>query len=264
MFVRLLHPRWWGVHLLAVVLVAAAAWLGSWQYDAWQTRRVAEAIDLTQAAPEPLAEALGPGDGFPGDKLGQPVEVRGVWQPADTVYVTGRTGGDDEREGVWVVTPMLVDGQNASLLVVRGWAENQTLAPSTPEEEARVIGWLQPSDGSGATDPDPADDLLPALRVGEVLQRVDGDLYSAYAVVTGDTVEAGLQPATLEQLPPAGRFTALRNFLYALEWWVFGLFAAFIWWRFVRDGVEAERAVEAVAAAGSANGPPEDAVLSET
>lgn len=256
MFVRLLHPRWWGVHLLAVVLVAAAGWLGSWQYDAWQTRRAAEAIDLTQIAPEALADVLGPDDSFPGDKVGQPVEVQGVWQPAETVYVTGRTGGDDEREGVWVVTPLLVDGQDASLLVVRGWAEKRDQSPPAPDAEARVTGWLQPSDGSAATDPDPADDLLPALRVGEVLQRVDGDLYSAYVVVTGDTVEAGLQAVTLEELPPAGRFTALRNLLYALEWWVFGLFAAFIWWRFVRDDVEAERAAESAAL--------DDAVLWQT
>ena len=45
----------------------------------------------------------------------------------------------------------------------------------------------------------------------------------------------GLEPASLDQLPQAGRFTAVRNLLYAFEWWVFGLFAAFIWWRWVRD-----------------------------
>ena len=27
----------------------------------------------------------------------------------------------------------------------------------------------------------------------------------------------------------------MRNLLYALEWWVFGGFAVFIWWRYVRD-----------------------------
>ena len=31
------------------------------------------------------------------------------------------------------------------------------------------------------------------------------------------------------------RRSAWRNLLYALEWWVFGAFAAFVWWRFVRD-----------------------------
>jgi len=26
-----------------------------------------------------------------------------------------------------------------------------------------------------------------------------------------------------------------RNAAYALQWWVFGLFAAYMWWRMVRD-----------------------------
>ena len=30
----------------------------------------------------------------------------------------------------------------------------------------------------------------------------------------------------LDQLPDVGRFTALRNLLYAIEWWFFGAFAA--------------------------------------
>jgi len=46
---------------------------------------------------------------------------------------------------------------------------------------------------------------------------------------------SGLEPADLEQLPDPSRFTAVRNLLYAIEWWVFGAFAAFIWWRYVRD-----------------------------
>ena len=32
----------------------------------------------------------------------------------------------------------------------------------------------------------------------------------------------GLPAADLDQLPEAGRFTALRNLLYGVEWWVFG------------------------------------------
>ena len=72
-----------------------------------------------------------------------------------------------------------------------------------------------------------------------MLQRLDRDLYGGYAVVS-EGVEDGLAVATLEQLPPAGRFTALRNLLYALEWWVFGLFAAFVWWRHLRDQLAAE------------------------
>ena len=39
---RLLHPRYWGNHLLVVVRSPRSA-SGVWQYDAWQARRAAEA-----------------------------------------------------------------------------------------------------------------------------------------------------------------------------------------------------------------------------
>ncbi len=250
--VRLLAPRYWGAHLLALVLVATAAWLGFWQLDAWQTRRADEATDRTAVAAVPLADVFGPDDPFPGDRVGRPVEVAGTWLPEDTVYVSGRTGGAADADGVWVVTPVAVDGGDAALLVVRGWAADPASAPAAPTGRAELVGLLQPGDGSTEVDADPADDVLPALRVTDVLQRLDVDLYGGYVVSTDP--EPGLAAATVEQLPPAGRFTALRNLLYALEWWVFGAFAAFIWWRHVRDQLAAE------ALAGSAEA---DAVPSE-
>jgi hypothetical protein len=45
--------------------------------------------------------------------------------------------------------------------------------------------------------------------------------------------------------------TKLRNILYAIEWWVFGGFAVFLWWRWVRD--ELDRARD-----GAATGEPAD------
>jgi hypothetical protein len=98
-------------------------------------------------------------------------------------------------------------------------------------------------------DDDPTDDVLPQLRTADVIQHVDQDLYGAYAVVAdrvapgdwpvGDAATndgtAGLVTADLAQLPDAGRFTALRNLLYAIEWWFFGAFAVFVWWRWTQD-----------------------------
>jgi len=68
---RLLHPRYWGYHLVVVVALVAAGLLGLWQYHGWQERRTAEARDLTQVAPIPLADAIGPDDPFPGEYVGQ-------------------------------------------------------------------------------------------------------------------------------------------------------------------------------------------------
>lgn len=251
-----LAPRFWAVHLLAVVLVAAAALLGYWQYDAWQERRAAEAADLTLREPIPLDDALGPDDPFPGDKVGQPVVIDGRWVPEGTVYVSGRE--HDGEPGYWAVTPLAVgpDGADdgSAIPVVRGWTPSPEAAPDPPTGPAELVGWLQPPEGSGARDPDPTDDVLPQVRIADLVQHVDRDLYGAYAVVADEVAPGawpigedavnpgtdGLEQATLEQLPDAGRFTALRNFLYALEWWVFGLFAVFIWWRYLQDTRAAE------------------------
>jgi cytochrome oxidase assembly protein ShyY1 len=225
-----LAPRlWWG-HVLALVLVVAAATLGWWQVEAWQDRRDAEARDLTRAEPVPLAEVLGPDDRFPGDRVGQPVTVSGTWLADGTVFVSDR-----EREGVdgyWMVTPLGLD-DGAAIPVVLGWVADPGSAPATPAGAADVVGWLQPPQGTGAVDDDPSDNVLPQLRTADLVQLVDRDLYGAYAVARDGV--AGLPAADLDQLPEASRFTALRNLLYGVEWWVFGGFALFIWWRWVRD-----------------------------
>ena len=38
-----------------------------------------------------------------------------------------------------------------------------------------------------------------------------------------------------------GRSPGWRNLAYAIEWWIFGAFALFLWWRFVRDAVAPRR-----------------------
>ena len=174
----LLTPRMLGAHLLALVAMGAAVALGLWQYDAWQQRRSAEAVDLTQEAPVPLTDVIGPSDGFPGDRVGQPVTLAGTWVPDATVLVSGRLR--DGVDGFWVVTP--VEVADAAVPVVRGWVASVDDAPAPPTGGADLVGWLQPPEGSGAVDQDPTDDVFPQLRVADLVQRLDGDVYSAYAV----------------------------------------------------------------------------------
>ena len=233
----LLSPRFWGVHLLAVACVVVAGLLGAWQYDAWQERRAAEAADLTQLEPIPLADAMGPDDPFPGDRVGQPVNIEGTWVSEGTVFVSGRE--HDGRGGYWVVTPLAIAAPDGPAIpVVRGWVRSPDSAPAPPTGPAELVGWLQPPEGSTVDDEDPDDDVLPQLRIADLVQRVDQDLYGAYAVLTRPT--DGLEPADLDQLPEVGRFTALRNLLYAVEWWFFGAFALFVWVRWLRDEAGAD------------------------
>lgn len=248
----LLSPRMVGVHVLALVAVAAAVALGLWQYDAWQTAREAQAVDLANEAPKPLQRVLAPDQPYPGDAVGQPVEFTGTWLPDETFYVAGREHGD--RRGYWVVTPVAVEAATSgnaaapAILVVRGWSSDAGVVAG-PTGTVDITGWLQPSEGSGAPDTDPHDDVFPELRVASVVQRVDRDLYGGYVireVSTGSTSGglAGLEPVTPASLPEPSTFTSIRNLLYAGEWWVFGGFAAFIWWRWCRDAIHAAREPE--------------------
>lgn len=224
-----------GAHLLALAAVGSAGWLGYWQYDAWQERRAADAIDLTHDEPRPLADVMGPDDPFPGDQLGRPVTVAGTWVPDSTVFVSGREHEGDE--GYWVVTSLAVgtsgDADAPALPVVRGWTPAPDDAPAPPTGTTELVAWLQVPEGTGEADDDPSDDVLPQVRTADLIQHVDQDLYGAYAVA--QEPEPGLTAAELEQLPEVGAFSALRNLLYAIEWWFFGLFAAFIWWRWITE-----------------------------
>lgn len=237
-----LHPRYWAVHLLALACVAAAVALGYWQYDAWHAKRDAAARDLSQIPALPLTQVMGPDDPFPGKYVGQPVALRGTWEPDGTILISGR-----ERNGVdgyWVVTPLEVGPGTAELMVVRGWAASRTDVPAAPRGAAELTGWLQPAEGTGAVDDDATDDVLPQLRIADALHHVSGDLYGAYAVAQpaiatagSNTGTEGLERAELDQLPPSPRFTAIRNLFYAIEWWFFAGFAVFMWWRWLSDDV---------------------------
>lgn len=248
----LLRPRYWAGHLTMVVCVGVALVLGLWQLDAWQTRREDAARDLTNAPPVPLTSLMDGDSPFPGRDLGRPVSFDGKWLADSTFFVADRYL--DGRKGHWAVVPVVVDGGTSAVPVVLGWsAEPGTVRPSG---EVQVTGWLQATEGSGPLDEDPADNLIPTMRLASLVEHVDVDLYSAYVVASNivtrvpvgsnqgangveDLVTIG--PA---EIPEVSGFTALRNFLYAVEWWVFGAFALFVWVRWCRDSLEVPAADE--------------------
>jgi cytochrome oxidase assembly protein ShyY1 len=263
----LLAPRLWGLHLLAVLATTAAVLLGLWQYGVWQTHREDKTASLVHEAPQPLDGVLTADQAFPAAAVGRPVTFSGRWLPQDTFYVADRELRG--RTGLWVVTPVEVCDRGGScagrpaILVVRGWTPRRAQAPAAPTGAVRVTGWLQPGEGSGSADPDPTDDVLPQLRIADVVQRVDQDLYGGYVVAkkevsASSTSRDGLEPVTPASLPKPDTSTALRNLLYALEWWVFGGFAVFLWVRWCRDELERDRDDHGTAGSLEPAGRPEE------
>lgn len=269
-----LAPRFWGAHLLALVLVAAAGALGVWQFESWQGHREAKATDLSTLTPMTLDEVFGSDDPFPGDKVGQPTVVSGAWVPGSTVYVEGRAHAGEP--GYWVVTFLGISGpDDPALPVVRGWIADHTTAPAAPQGPAELLVWLQPTEGTNQVDQDRSDDVIPQVRTADLIQHVDQDLYAGFGIVV-DPAEAppgdwpvgsrasnagseGLEFADLTQLPQVSATTGLKNLLYAIQWWVFGAFALFIWWRYLLDALALRRAEDA-AEVGSSPEPNRDPV----
>lgn len=240
------------LHVPAVAAVVAAVLLGNWQLGAWQMHREDRSAELADADPVPLQDVMGPDDVFPADGVGRPVTLAGEWRPDSVVYVADRVlDGDD---GFWMVVPLVTCGgpesvsesgcaDPASMPVVTGWTAEVEDAPGPPTGDAEVTGWLQPGEGAEEPDADPADRVLPSLRIAELLQRVDEDLYGGYVILESPAeARSGLSAVTPDSLPEAPTSTALRNLLYGIEWWLFAGFAVFLWWRWTKDEVDAMRA----------------------
>lgn len=234
------------LHVVAVLATVAAVLLGLWQYDVWQAGREEQTESQAQVRPVPLDSVMNADAAFPRTAVGTPVTLAGTWIPAGTFFVSGREL--DGRSGVWAVTPVAVCPEGGpgcarapAVLVVRGWAPTRRDAPAPPSGPVRVTGWLQPDEGSGASaDAEPGDDVVPELRVLDALQRVPQDLYGGYVIARSTSPAApggGLEPVTPDSLPEPSTFTSVRNLLYALEWWLFGGFAVYVWGRWCRDEV---------------------------
>lgn len=249
LFPALVSPRMLGLHLAVVVATAATLLLGVWQYHAWQSNRTDQSDTLAHAKPRALGSLISADAAFPGDAVGQPVEFAGQWLPSDTFYVSGRHLHG--RKGYWAVTPVAVCNTHGTtapandpgcdrkpaILVVRGWTPKPSEAPAAPSGTVGVRGWLQPAEGGGVADPDPRDNVVPQLQIANTIQRVKQDLYGAYVIQRTDGHAAGLVSVTPSSLPNPATFTSIRNLLYAIEWWVFGGFAIFLWWRWCKDEV---------------------------
>ena len=233
---RLLTGRTAGATALLAVFLAAFCGLGLWQFEGWQAQRAAEERDLSTRTPVALTSVIGPDDPFPGDEVGRPVSLRGEWLPG-TGFVVGPRRGDDGTDGWWSAAVVAVDGTGTSVPVVTGWSPR----PAQPDlaGPVAVTGFLQPGEGSLAADPDPTDRVLPELRLATLTDFVPQDLVSAFVVASDVAPAVGLPLVPPEQVPAVGASTALRNLLYALQWWLLAIMALVIWGRFVRDELAA-------------------------
>jgi cytochrome oxidase assembly protein ShyY1 len=252
------------IGLLAVLLAFAALCgsLGAWQLDRAYARGDAaqqKELDAKLAAeeargPEGLGTVLAPQTTFTGKLVGDLVWVRGTYEADGQVLVPDRALGG--RTGYLVLTPLRVSDDGTSgaswqglsggapvVPVVRGWVATPADAPAAPSGTVRVNGYLQASEATTGTGHTLPEGQVDSVSSAQLANRWGGPIYSGYVVLRDSDPAA--DPAVLvlprPQVEGSGDVN-LQSMSYAFQWWLFAVFAVFVWWRIVRDQRDHENA----------------------
>ncbi len=222
--------------LLMLVVVVTCVALGRWQFG---RAHLEPETDPTSTAAVPLDDVASAGDELPPEAVGRTVTASGVYDPTLELFVVDRApveGTDPGADGgFWVLTPLRTSSGDL-LPVVRGWVDDRAKAPAAPRRTVEVTGVLQRSESSAL-----APSRLDApLQTDEVLIVSTAELIGIYPTrevfdgfLLADPPSAGLQPVNVEVAASGGWH--LLNAGYALQWWFFAGFAAFVWFRWLRD-----------------------------
>lgn len=260
-----LRPGWLALLGLLVVVMISFYQLGMWQLGVSSNKAARELAAEQAARPvEPLLEVTGPRQAFPADGAGRPVSVSGAYVAEEQFLVPERLL--EGEAGYWVVTPLRIDqedGSTALLPVVRGFVTEPATADLPEATPVSLEGTLAPSEYAG-----PAD--LPegqrsAIDTADLANIWDEPLYNGFIFLT-DEQPALTAEAVTPVPPPVFGESGIdpRNVGYALQWFVFALFAAYMYYRFLRqatrDRAEREEAAREASPQGSA---PEGAAAGE-
>ena len=238
-----LKPRWLGLLALVIVVMVTFGLLGLWQLDVARDKGRAEAVKAAPLRPTALAV-----DRDPTRTPTSPSTARtaGSPRPAGTTRPArswSRPGCLQGRQGYWVVTPLVVTRHRCP---ARGRARvRHRPARATPPATTGTVtvsGTLAP--GESPTHRRPA---LPAGQTGlggpvgagqPVARRDLQRVRLRHRRVAGGHPHRRARRSSGSRRRGCRRGLSWRNAAYALQWWIFALFAAYMWWRMVRDDHE--------------------------
>lgn len=230
------RPRMLGLLALFLAAATVCGLLGAWQLDRARQRGDAaireRQVQLAAADPVTLGSVLAPQTAFVGDLVGRKVSATGTYEAGGQLVVSGRSHSG--QVGELVLTPLRVgSGADAAVLpVVRGWLPAGATPDEPPTGPVSVVGYLQAGESAGTGI---ASGTTDAISPAELLHVWAGPIYSGYLVLASSDPAQAAGPALLDPPTPTSASPNLQNLLYALEWFVFGGFAVFLWWRAVDD-----------------------------
>ena len=222
----MLGPRWIGLTVFAIAVVAICVRLGMWQLDRLEGRR-----DLNEryaagleAAPESLETLLERG----GSLVYRRAVATGRYDADREVILYGRTL--DGRSGNHVLTPLvLADGR--AIIVDRGWVPFEMDHPpvaeaAPPDGEVDVAGTLFAGQTGGAGDIAEGADRVTVVRSVDI-EAIARDV--PYELVPLFLQLRTQSPAAMADLPvpePPPVLTEGPHLSYAFQWFAFAAIGA--------------------------------------
>ncbi|ORT57512.1 SURF1 family protein [Streptomyces sp. CB03238] len=255
MYRFLLSRQWVILTLIALVLIPVMIELGFWQFHRHEHRVAQNQLieDNLKAEPVPVTELTSPGHTVPRSDYWRRVTATGTFDTDHEVVVRRRTSAD-ERIGVLVLTPLVLDDGRA-VLVNRGWipaaADQRSFpeVPPAPKGEVTVTGRLKADETTGASGikdlsglPDRQVMLINSEQQAKSLGRevLGGYLEQTAPAPAGDTPEL---------IPEPDHDSIGAHMAYAVQWWLFAAGVPVGWVVLVR---REKRDREVAAAAGTA------------
>ncbi len=202
--------------------------LGKWQWD--RTQDILDAERAASAAAVVVSQIDQP---MKPEDYGRTVTAVGAFSDQDQVRVSSRLSREAVA-GDWIVSAFVLDtGQ--SIAVVRGWVpEGATF--TTSQQQINIEGVLQPSESFYDFAGDQSGEVV-VIDSQQLSQLWGTNLLDGFIVmqdqvpVTEDS--PGIVPPTISTSDVA---FPLQNFFYAIQWWIFALFAVVIYIRWLVVG----------------------------
>jgi len=217
------RARQWLIAVVGAALTVAMLWLGLWQMRVFEDKENESAAARAGQAAVPLLDFVS-ADGTVGDIYGKPASVTGHYLPDQQARIRAEDGT------VRVLSAFQVaDGR--VLAVVRGvLPAGAATIPQPPAGELTQSGVFLPSEeGSGQND---TGTELGTVRLAVLAQFWPQQLLPGFITLpAAESAAQGLNTAVVALPTGSG---SIQNIGYALQWWVFAAFGAFMTVRFIR------------------------------
>lgn len=238
----------WLTTVAAVFGVAATLALGVWQLSRAAQKDALQAAIAAQRQAAPLSVAglvasvplvtagtsVGSADAAKADALHRAVVLRGTWMAERTVFLDNRQMGG--KPGFYVLTPLRLQGQDAAVVVQRGWVQRNFLDRTVLPVVATPVGMVEIS---GRMAPPPAKLYdFKGQESGPIRQNLGLADFSAetrlpllgLSVLQTDPSSDGLLRDWPEVASGIG-----KHYGYAFQWFALsGLMAVlYVWFQFI-------------------------------